>query len=155
MYTWKPPQNTYIVLYGFSHYSGRAESTKYTLKPSFAVRSELVDFQVYTIFTKMGSRSTQNIYNYVGFSHGFLEKWKTGGPECFVLLSFSWYSGAPCRHFGPKWAPGPKTLNPDRTPGCGFRCFSWKIASRNHQYSLGFNWYFACGDDGKLDSKST
>ena len=78
-----------------------------------------------------------------------------GSSECFVLLSFSWYSGAPCRHFGPKWAPGPKTLNPDRTPGCGFRCFSWKIASRNHQYSLGFNWYFACGDDGKLDSKST
>ena len=97
----------------------------------------------------------KNIYNYVCFSHGFLEKWKMGGPECFVLLSFSWYSGAPCRHFGPKWAPGPKTLNPDRTPGCGFRCFSWKVASRNHQYSLGFNWYFACGDDGKLDSKST
>ena len=26
---------------------------------------------------------------------------------------------------------------------------------QNHQYSLGFNWYFACGDDGKLGSKST
>ena len=25
----------------------------------------------------------------------------------------------------------------------------------NHQYSLGFNWYFERGDDGKLDSKST
>ena len=53
----------------------------------------------------------KNIYDYVGFPHGFLEKWEMGSPECFVLLSFSWYSGAPCRHFGSKWGPGPKTFH--------------------------------------------
>ena len=57
------------------------------------------------------------------------------------------------RFLGQKSPPGSKTLNPVRTPGCVFRCFSWKIVSQNHQYSLGFNRYFERGDDGKMDSK--
>ena len=104
---------------------------------------------------EIGLQKYKNIYNYVGFSHGFLEKWKMGSSECFVLLSFSWYSGAPCRYFGPKWGPCPKTFH-----FVHFFIGVWEGKSRgivceNHQYALGFNWYFACGDDGKLDSKST
>ena len=66
-----------------------------------------------------------------------------------------WYFLANFPVLGQKSASGSKTLNPVRTPGCGFRCFSWKIASRNHQYSLGLTWYFERGDDGKSDSKRT
>ena len=54
---------------------------------------------------------------------------------------------------GQKSARGANTLYPVRTPGCGFRCFSWKIAFQNHQYSLGFNWYLERGDDGKWTPK--
>ena len=95
-----------------------------------------------------------NIYNYVGFSHGFLEKWKMGSSECFVLLLLSWYAGALGRHFGPKLGPCPKTWILFERKAVNLGVFL-EIASRNHQYSLGFNWYFACGDDGKFDSKST
>ena len=103
----------------------------------------------------MDSRSTKNIYNYVGFSHGFLEKLKMGSSECFVLLSFYWYSGAPCRYFGPKWGPCPKAFDFLQFSIGVWEGKSCEIVCENHQYSLGLNWYFACGDDGKLDSKST
>ena len=106
-----------------------------------------------TIFTKMGSRSTKNLYNYVGFPHEFLEKWKSGGSECFVLLSFSWYSGASCRYFGPEWGPCPKTFHFVQVFIGVWEAKSCEIVCENHQHSLGFNWYFACGDNGKLDSK--
>ena len=70
---------------------------------------------------------------------------------CLCILHFL----ANFPFLGQKSTSGSKTLNPVRTPGCGFRCFSWKIASRNHQYSLGLTWYFERGDDGKSDSKRT
>ena len=138
-----------------SHYSGRAESTKYILKPSFPVRWELVDFQVYTIFTKIGSRSTGKHIQLCRFFAWIPGKVENGEPRmlCFAGVFLVFWSTLPA--FRSRMGPGPENLNPVRTPGCRFRCFSWKIASRNHQYSLGFNWYFACGDDGKLDSKST
>ena len=72
---------------------------------------------------------------------------------CFAYVFYTFWPTF--RFLGQKSAPGSKTLNPVRTPGCGFRCFSWKIASRNHQYSLGLTWYFERGDDGKSDSKRT
>ena len=78
---------------------------------------------------------------------------ENGSSKPYVFVVF-WDAFWPTfRFLGQKSASGSKTLNPVRTPGCGFRCFSWKIASRNHQYSLGLTWYFERGDDGKSDSK--
>ena len=70
---------------------------------------------------------------------------------CFAVVFLVFWSTLPA--FRSRMGPGPENLNPVRTPGCRFRCFSWKIASRNHQYSLGFNWYFERGDDGILELK--
>ncbi len=78
-----------------------------------------------------------------------------GSSVCFVLLSFSWYSGAPCRYFGPKWGPCLKTFHFVQVFIGVWEGTSCEIVCENHQCSLGFNWYFACADDGKLDSKST
>ena len=103
----------------------------------------------------MGPESAPEPYQNVGIFTRLLEGLENGSSNPYVFVVF-WDAFWPTfRFLGQKSASGSKTLNPVRTPGCGFRCFSWKIASRNHQYSLGFNWYFACGDDGKLDSKST
>ena len=104
------------------------------------------------IYENVVQKYQKNIYNYVGFPHGFLGKWKMGSSECFVLLSFSWYSGAPCRYFGPEWGPCPKTFNLVQFFIGVWEGKSCRIVCENHQYSLSFNWYFACGDDGKLDS---
>ena len=78
-----------------------------------------------------------------------------GNSECFVLLSISWYSGAPCRYFWSKMGPVPENLpfRADFHRGLGRK--SCEIVCENHKSSLGFNWYSACGDDGKLDSKNT
>ena len=78
--------------------------------------------------------------------------WKIAARNHLFCLCF-WYFLAHFRVLGQKSDSGSKTLNPVWTPGCGFRCFSWKIASRNHWYSLGLTWYFERGDDGKSDSK--
>ena len=103
----------------------------------------------------MGSRSTKKHIQLCRFSTWIPGKVENGELRmlCFAVVFLVFWSTLPV--FWSKMGPVPENLNPVRTPGCGFRCFSWKIASRNHQYSLGFNWYFACGDDGKLDSKST
>ena len=103
----------------------------------------------------MGSRSTKKHIQLCRFSTWIPGKVENGQLRmlCFAIVFLVFWSTLPV--FWSKIGSVPENLNPDRTPGCGFRCFSWKIASRNHQYSLGFNWYFACGDDGKLDSKST
>ena len=104
---------------------------------------------------KRGPQSAPEPYQNKGIFTRLLEGLENGSSKPYVFVVF-WDAFWPIfRFLGQKSPPGSNTLNPVRTPGCGFRCFSWKIASRNHQYSLGFNWYFACGDDGKLDSKST
>ena len=108
-----------------------------------------------TIFTEMGSRSTRKHVRLCRVFTWIPGKMENGGPRmlCFAVVFLVFWGTLPA--FRSQMGPAPENLNPVRTPGCGFRCFSWKIASRNHQYSLGFNWYIERGDDGKLDSKST
>ena len=135
---------------------GARKSRGNSLKSELSCSIGISGFRRVTRYSrKWAPEVPKNIYNYVGFSHGFLEKWKMGSSECFVLLSFSWYSGAPCRYFGPKWGPCPKTFHFVQVFIGVWEGNSCEIVCENHQYSLGFNWYFACGDDGKLDSKST
>ena len=101
----------------------------------------------------MGPQSAPERYQNKGF---FYSTSRRGGKWhletiCFAYVFYTFWPTF--RFLGQKSASGSKTLNPVWTPGCGFRCFSWKIASRNHQYSLGLTWYFERGDDGKSDSK--
>ena len=104
---------------------------------------------------KMGPQSAPEPYQNKGIFTRLPEGLENGSSKPYVFVVF-WDAFWPIfRFWGQKSASGSKTLNPVRTPGCGFRCFSWKIASRNHQYSLGLTWYFERGDDGKSDSKRT
>ena len=72
---------------------------------------------------------------------------------CFAVVFLVFWSTLPV--FWSKMGPVPENLQ--------FRVIFHRGLGRkilwsrlqNHQHSLGFNWYFACGDDGKLDSKST
>ena len=108
-----------------------------------------------TMFTEMGPRSTKKHIRLCRFFARIPGKVENGGPRmlCFAVVFLVFWGTLP--PFRSRMGPGPENLNPVRTPGCRFRCFSWKIASRNHQYSLGFNWYFERGDDGNSDSKRT
>ena len=86
---------------------------------------------------KMGPQSAPEPYHNEGIFTRLPEGLENGSSKPYVFVVF-WDAFWPIfRFWGQKSASGSKTLNPVRTPGCGFRCFSWKIASRNHQYSLG------------------
>ena len=72
---------------------------------------------------------------------------------CFAVVFLVFWSTLPA--FRSRMGPGPENLNPVRTPGCRFRCFSWKIASRNHQYSLGLIGILSAATIEFWSSKST
>ena len=83
--------------------------------------------------------------------------WKDGNGEprmlCFAVVFLVFWGTLP--PFRSRMGPGPENLNPVRTPGCRFRCFSWKIASRNHQYSLGLIGILSAATTEFWSSKST
>ena len=102
---------------------------------------------------EIGPESAPEPYQNVGIFTRLLEELKNCSSKHYVSVVF-WDAFWPTFLFlGQKSPPGSDTFNPDRTPGCVFRCVSWKIASQNHKYSLGFNWYFERGDDGILELK--
>ena len=103
----------------------------------------------------MDPQSAPEPYQNKGIFTRLQDEVENGSSKPFVFLMFLDTFWPTFRFLGQKSASGSKTLNPVRTPGVGFRCFPWKIASRNYQYSLGLTWYFERGDDGKLDSKRT
>ena len=104
---------------------------------------------------KMGPQSAPEPYQNVGIFTRLLEGLENGSSKPYVFVVF-WDAFWPTfRFLGQKSASGSKTLNPVRTPGCGFRCFSWKIASRNHQYSLGLIGILSAATMEFWSSKST
>ena len=104
---------------------------------------------------KIGPQSAPERYQNKGIFTRLLDEVENCSSKPFIFLMFLDTFWPTFRFLDQKSASGSKTLNPVRTPGCGLRCFSWEIASRNHQYFLGLTWYFERGDDGKSDSKRT
>ena len=121
-------------------FCGARKKSRNVSNPELSCSIGINGFRRVTRFSrKLTPGGLKNIYNYVGFSHAFLEKWKMGSSECFVLLSFSWYPEALCRHFGPKGVPSPETFNFVQVFNGVWEGNLHEFVFQNHQYSLGFS----------------
>ena len=132
---------------------GARKSRKIASSPRLPDRSESTVFDMWHDVNENGLQKYQEHIQSCRFFTWIPGKVENGEPRmlCFAVVFLVFWSTLPA--FRSRMGPGPENMNPVRTPGCRFRCFSWKIASRNYQYSLGFNWYSERGDNGILELK--
>ena len=136
-------------------FSGARKSREIASNPRLPVRSESMVFDVWHDIHGNGPQKYQKHIRSCRFSiwiPGKVENWE---PRmlCFAVVFLVFWSTLPA--FRSRMGPGPENLNPVRTPGCRFRCFPWKIASRNHQYSLGLIGILSAATTEFWSSKST